>query len=336
MEVGTSVANPHDALFRFTFSQVRHAADLLRFVLPQPILGAIEWDALQAYPTATADQGLRLHHADLLFQAELRGGRHGTLFFLLEHKSGPDEALLRQLLRYVMHIVTEWQRAWTTVPQVVPVVVHHGRRAFSVAWSAARIGECDAAAAASLRAFEPRLQFLLDDLTLATETEILARPLSAMARLTLLCLRFLAQMSDDAALQALERWGSLITEVETARDGRLCLGALWSYLLHVTDLPADRLAATVARIVSKPNEDFVMSTADKLRAEGRAQGKAEGEAEGEVKGRAEVLLRQLTARFGPLPADVASRVRAASLEALDHWALRILDASSLAEVFAQR
>ena len=28
----------------------------------------------------------------------------------------------------VMHIVTEWQRTETSVPHVVPVVVHHGMR----------------------------------------------------------------------------------------------------------------------------------------------------------------------------------------------------------------
>jgi hypothetical protein len=147
-----------------------------------------------------------------------------------------------------------------------------------------------------------------------------------MARLTLLCLRFLAQMTDEAALAALDRWSAVISAVDAARDGRLCLGALSSYLLHVTNLPADRLAATVARIVAKPNEDSVMSTADKLRAEGRAEGR--------VQGRVEMVLRQLTARFGPLPAELTARVRSASSDALDRWALRILDASSLTEVFA--
>jgi hypothetical protein len=112
----------------------------------------------------------------------------------------------------------------------------------------------------------------------------------------------------------------------------------------VTDVPPDRLAEVVARVVCKPVEESVMSTADKLRAEGRAQGRAEGRAEGKVEGkaegkaegRAEVLLRQLTARFGPLPGDLTARVRSASSDALDHWALRILDARSLAEAFADR
>jgi predicted transposase/invertase (TIGR01784 family) len=182
MDVGrpTFVTNPHDALFRFTFGQVEHALGLLRLLVPRQLAAAIDWRALQAHPTTTADQGLRLHHADLLFQAELLGAGREPLFFLLEHKSAPDEALPRQLLRYVMHIVTGWQRAQPTVPHVVPVV------------------------------------------------------------------------------------------------------------------------------------------------------------EGKAEGRAEVLLRQLTARFGPLPADLTARVRSASSDALDHWALRILDARSLAEVFVDR
>jgi predicted transposase/invertase (TIGR01784 family) len=318
------LTNPHDALFRFTFSQVDHAEGLLRFLLPKRFIAEIDWTELHAYPTATADQSLRLHHADLLFQARVRGG-HEPVLFLLEHKSAPDEALMRQLHRYVVHIVTEWQRTKTTVPHVVPVVVHHGRRKFAVAWSASRKTDSDRLFMEYLTTFQPRLQFLLDDLTICTEAMIRARPLSAMAQLTLLFLRFLPQMTDEAALRALGRWRALLTAVDATRERQLCRGALSSYLLDVTNLPADRLNETVARIVSKPNEDFAMSTADKLRAEGRAEGRAQE--------RIEVVLRLLTARFGPLPTDLAARVSSASMDALDRWALRILDASSLAEVF---
>jgi predicted transposase YdaD len=67
------VTNPHDALFRFTFGQVEHALGLLRQLVPHRLAEAIDWSALHTHPTTTADQGLRLHHADLLFQAELIG-----------------------------------------------------------------------------------------------------------------------------------------------------------------------------------------------------------------------------------------------------------------------
>ena len=65
-------------------------------------------------------------------------------------------------------------------------------------------------------------------------------------------------------------------------------------------------------------EATLMSTANKLRAEGRA----------------EILLRQLAKRFGPVPPDVQERVRAASIPDLDRWAETVLTAPTLEAVFA--
>jgi hypothetical protein len=189
-----------------------HARILLLFLLPPPLAHAIDWTSLREWPATTASPDLRLHHADLLFHAALDVAA-GTdaqdsepVFFLLEHKSGPDPSL--------------------------------------------------------------------------------------------------------------------------------------SYFLHVTELPAGRLADWLARVVSLPDENAVMSTADKLRAEGLAQGRVEGRAEGKegraegrAEGRVELLLRLLTARFGKLPEPLPARLRNARPEDLDGWALRVLDAKSLAEVF---
>lgn len=74
-----------------------------------------------------------------------------------------------------------------------------------------------------------------------------------------------------------------------------------------------------------------MSTAERLRREGKAEGKAEGIAEG----RAETILRMVTKRFGAVPEHLVARVRNGSPADLDRWTDRILDARSLAEVFAE-
>jgi hypothetical protein len=66
---------------------------------------------------------------------------------------------------------------------------------------------------------------------------------------------------------------------------------------------------------------------------GKAQGKAEGKAEGEAEGRAELLLRLLTARFGPLDEATAARVHAGTPSDVELWAIAVLSAPSLAAVF---
>ena len=64
------------------------------------------------------------------------------------------------------------------------------------------------------------------------------------------------------------------------------------------------------------------------------QGIEKGIERGVEKGQREMLIRQLGQRFGTLPAAVTARVNAAGPAELVRWAERILDATTLDEVFA--
>jgi hypothetical protein len=69
----------------------------------------------------------------------------------------------------------------------------------------------------------------------------------------------------------------------------------------------------------------------KLRDEGHKEGRDEGRKEGERR----VLLRQLRARFGELPAAAVARIEAADVAELERWADRVLAAKTLDEVLAE-
>jgi hypothetical protein len=71
----------------------------------------------------------------------------------------------------------------------------------------------------------------------------------------------------------------------------------------------------------------------KGRLEGRAEGLQEGLSEGTQRGQAELLLRQVQRRFGALPDEVSQRIRTAAGPQLELWALNILDAATLEDVF---
>lgn len=83
-----------------------------------------------------------------------------------------------------------------------------------------------------------------------------------------------------------------------------------------------------------PQEDKTMLT---LRQQGillgRQEGRQEGREEGRQEGRADLLLRQLNRRFGPLGAAMTQRVSQASAAELERWADAILEARTLDEVF---
>ena len=71
-----------------------------------------------------------------------------------------------------------------------------------------------------------------------------------------------------------------------------------------------------------------MTAAQRLTAESYAQGIAEGKAEG----KAELLLRQMSLRFGALSDATRDKVLGAEPERLDVWAERVLTGANLEEV----
>jgi len=69
--------------------------------------------------------------------------------------------------------------------------------------------------------------------------------------------------------------------------------------------------------------------------QGMQQGMQRGLMQGRAEGEAYALRRLLQKRFGPLSEDVLARLQSASIDELELWLDRALDADSLAGVFAQ-
>jgi hypothetical protein len=195
-----------------------------------------------------------------------------------------------------------------------------------------RCTELDPEALAWLASMQPRIRCIPDEVSGCTEEQLLGRKLSPLGTLTLLSLRFLPHSDPEQTLAAIDRWGALLRAADQDDGppiGREAIATFGWYVLHVTETPADHVHMAIERNLGRP-EETIMSTAEKLRREGRAEGKAEGKAEG----RTETLLRQLRKRFGPLSHSTEQRLRAGTSLQLDLWTDRILDATSLDGVFA--
>ena len=73
-----------------------------------------------------------------------------------------------------------------------------------------------------------------------------------------------------------------------------------------------------------------MTTGQRIRMESRELGRTEAR----IETKAETLIRLLQRRFGPLPQSRREQIAAASVEQLDQWTDRLLDAASCDDVFA--
>jgi hypothetical protein len=142
--------------------------------------------------------------------------------------------------------------------------------------------------------------------------------------------------SGAEAEAALRRWADLLAAVHADDPGEDCDAISW-YLLYVTGLTTERSARLFAELLGAEAEEIPMSTGYRIEREARRKGREEGREEGRAEGREEareLLLRQLRARFGPLTDAIDQRVRGGSSADLQGWAVAVLTARTLDEVFA--
>ncbi|MFY0580743.1 Rpn family recombination-promoting nuclease/putative transposase [Cystobacter fuscus] len=113
----------------------------------------------------------------------MRTGRPLLLYVLLEHQSTVNRWMALRMLRYVVRQVERWRQEHpehSLLPVILPLVMYHGPEG---AWSAPRRvedlfelpGESEEERA-HWRAWVPRFEYLLDDLTAEREEALRARP----------------------------------------------------------------------------------------------------------------------------------------------------------------
>ena len=115
--------NVHDLLFRSTFSQVEHAASLLKLLLPKALVEHIDWSTLTLCPGSFIDEALTERVTDLLFSV-LFAGRPMLLYLLFEHQSTLEERMSFRLLRYEVRI---WESFLNDTPAAkrLPAILTH-------------------------------------------------------------------------------------------------------------------------------------------------------------------------------------------------------------------
>jgi hypothetical protein len=94
---------PHDKLFRATFSDPRNAAAFLRHHLEAPLPALVDWNSLVLLPSSFIDARMAGPEADLLFSAKF-GGSDALLYILWEHQRRDAPLMGLRLLSYMVLI----------------------------------------------------------------------------------------------------------------------------------------------------------------------------------------------------------------------------------------
>ncbi len=159
-------------------------------------------------------------------------------------------------------------------------------------------------------------------------------PLTDHIELHLVELPKLCDELDENDEPSLVAWGKFLT---ATADEDLETLAMENPVLKQAKDALDRLSADPeSRVRAEQREMALISYELGLsvaRREGIVQGIERGIEQGRAQGRAEILVRQLTIKFGALPASVTARMATATDEELLNWSDRVLSAATLESVF---
>lgn len=323
--------DPHDRFFRETFSRKEVAEGFLRAYLPPEIAGRIAWETLEIAKDSFVEKALRSHFSDLLYSA-CCGGREIKLYLLLEHKSHPDAWVALQLLRYQTRIweLHRKQKPGEPLPPILPWVLYHGQKRWRTPEAFhALFGALDEA----LTPYVPAFRYELCDLNLPEPKQIHGQVTS---RLVLLALRHIFDPVPKQALREILPLAKAILDRETALE---MLEVLLRYYVQTTQ----RLEENDIRdLLAQPmqEEEAMQTFIDRYIEQGRQQGLfagmekgiekgiEKGRQEGRQEGQVEILLRQMSRKFGALTAGQRRRIEQADAETLLRWSEQLLFAQT--------
>jgi len=274
---------------------------------------------------------LTKRYSDVLFEVQI-DDEAAFIYVLYEHKSKPEKWTLLQVLDNMV-------RAWRTflrergktptdrLPVILPVILHHGNGG----WTAARrFSEYFGKVQKALLPYLVDFGILLDDVGKVHPDELLRRPLTAEAKLVLLCL--LLGRTPQRFFVELPKWHATLREVWCRHDeNELGFSVMIVYMNKVGHVPEEETVMALQQTLKLSPADQVYF-ADKVLRE-RAMRK--GEIKGKIEGKQELILTQLAERFGPLPARVRATVKKATSAELERMGLRILRAATVEEVLGK-
>lgn len=235
-----------------------------------------------------------------------------------------------RMLEYMVQI---WNRyinkhpKTNTLPAVFPLVVYvspDGRR-WNRPTQLADLIDVDPATRAALGDHLPSLRFLLDDLTTADVTTLRARNLSPETFMMLVLLAIAP--GNMHLIEDLKPLDKDIEAVWSGPSGKAELQCMARYIFKVSETSEYDLVPLIERLGPEARE-IIMTTADRLHAEGEARAEARA-----VATWADALLELLSQKFGAPTAQAIATVRGADLDRLRVWTTRVMGADTLDEVF---
>jgi predicted transposase YdaD len=326
-----SLHQPHDKLFKATFSDPVNTAAFLRHHLGGPLTMLVDWDSLTLQSGSFIDPEMAGSEADLLFSAKI-GGSDALFYILWEHQRSEAPLMGLRLLSYMVRI---WKRQAredgpsTKLAPILPLLLAQDSAPWKTSTRFHELFAFPQGGWEAVRDCTPDFAFRLLELVDLSYEDIRGTPEG------ILTLRSLKAEPLGELLHSQVWDRELITGVS-----REAVERFFRYVLN-TDVDREAFKAKVFAQGSTTLTAAAMTLAEQFRQEGHQEGREEGREEGRQEGLLagiaslhRALLEVLEARFGSVPAGLTETLSTVSdlekLKALHKAALTSPDLESFA------
>ena len=327
---------PHDSVYRRIFTHARTIEDILRRFATGPWAAKLDFKTLELVPARYVSRFLDQRESDVVWRVRYGEGKDAWfyVYVLMELQSTVQRFMALRLWAYVallyQHLVK--QKTLTPaglLPPVLPVVLYNGE----APWTAPRTLQ---ELVQPLEGFSrPAFEYVVLDVVHYPVEEL--RPVEDVVSGVFL----MEQAADFSGLrEVFEEMQALIDDPELEADIALLMGSVMGKLAKDEKAPrlttfqeVHMLLERAERWPQEWRQEGLDEGLKKGLRKGLRKGREQGREQGRRLGKAELLKDQASQRFGKLSPEDAKRFDRADVDTLDRWGRRLLEATTLEELF---
>lgn len=338
------MSDNHDTGYKLLFAHPELVREFLVGYIPGEWIADADFATLERINASYVSETLKQRHDDIVWRVRLKD-RWLWVYLVLEFQSEPDPWMALRMLVYVgllaQDLVKRDELADGKLPPILPLVLYNGLPE----WNAARnVDDLFAPSPRGLEMFRPRMIYhLTDEARLKMHpAESVQTAVGALFKLEHArspdelrhLIRALGEMLQDPALSELRR--SFTIWIKSLLRRKISV-AQEEEINSITDLMEANtmLAETIEGWFEEKWKQGVQHGVQQGVQQGMQQGVQQGMQQGMQQGEGAMLHRLLARRFGSLPNAIESRLAQASIDQLEIWGDRILDAKTLGDVFRE-
>jgi predicted transposase/invertase (TIGR01784 family) len=270
------IQNHHDKLFKELFSQEKNAKDLIENFLSKDLVSELDLNTLQLTNNSYTDKKLKVYYSDLVYLVEMKDKSKAMVSLLFEHKSKVQEYPHFQLIQYMLQIWTTQQKQKEELTLVIPIIFYHGKEK----WKFRNLREYFGATNKVIEKYIPNFDYNLIDLSSYNNKEIKEKITENFILTNSILLMKNIFLGKEEIMSIIENIFTVI-EIEKAEEKVIgFLESLFMYIYSTTRLDPKEFETRIKKISEKGAKTMI-TTATKLRKEGRQLGRQEGMQEGE-------------------------------------------------------